>query len=233
VKADLKPASAKAWAMLQKLEALAERGIDGERLAADRKLKRLKARFDFGGSAPAGTPDLFRGTFRRSSKAKRICSFSQDEVDVANSVKWAIETASGIHCLYRDRDLMAEATPATANRLAGIAEHIALSFRTLIAQFCAVDGVSVTDRRAFIMGLYDGMMNDPRDAGQPLPSRPRSKKRARAKKPAVSPATDLHIHPYTVAFGLGRQIRFAVPLQEIAAELEGVTRKRLGQPTSS
>ena len=227
MKADLKPASAKAWAKLRKLEALAERGIDGERLAAQRKIKRLKARFDFSGLEPAETPDLFQGTFRRSDRARRICSFTQAELDVANSVKWAIETATGIHCLYRDRDLMAEAAPATANRLAGIAEHIAHSFRTLITQFSAVDGVSVTDRRAFIMGLYDGMMNDPRNAGQPLPSCPRLKRRGRPRKPAVSPATDLHIHPYTVAFGLGKQIRFSVPLQEIAAELEGVTRRRL------
>jgi hypothetical protein len=33
VKADLKPASRKARAMLRKLQALAERGIDGEKFA--------------------------------------------------------------------------------------------------------------------------------------------------------------------------------------------------------
>jgi hypothetical protein len=213
--------------MLKKLEALAARGIDGEKLAAQRKVDRLKARFDFSAPAPAETPDLFQGTFRRSSNARRIWSFAQTEFDVANSVKWAVETATGIPCLYRQRDLLAEATPATANRLAGIAEQIAHSFRTLIAQFSAIDGVSVTDRGVFVMGLYDGMMNEPRDVGQPLPSRPGVKRRPRSKKPAPNPATGLHIHPYTVAFSLGRQIRFSVPLREIAAELQTVIQKRL------
>jgi len=227
VKADLKPASTNARARLKKLEALAARGVDGERPAAQRKIDRLKAKFDFSVPDPAETPDLFQGTFKRSSTARRIWSFGRSEFDVANSVKWAIETATGVHCLYRERDLLAEATPATANRLAGIAEHIAHNFRALIAKFSAVDGVSVTDRGAFVMGLYDGMMNEPRDVGQPLPSRPGLKRRARARKPAMSPVTGLHIHPYTVAFGLGRQIRFSVPLREIAAELESVPPRRL------
>ncbi len=228
MKADLKLPSAKARAMLKKLEALAERGIDGERLAAQRKIARLKARFDFSGPVPAETPDLFQGAFRPSSKARRIWSFGPNEFDVANSVKWAIETAAGIHCLYREGVLLAEATPGTANRLAVIADQIALSFRALIGRFNAVDGVSAADRGVFVMGLYDGMMNELRDVGQPLPSRPGlKKKKSRARKPAVSPATGLHVHPYTLAFGLGKQIRFSVPLQEITAELDSVTRRRL------
>jgi hypothetical protein len=213
--------------MLKKLEALAERGVDGEKLAAQRKIARLKARFDFDAPGPAGTPDLFHGTFKRSSKARRLYSFAPAEFDVANAVKWAIESATGIRCLHRDRDLVAEAAASTANRLKGIASHIAHSFRALTTKFTAVNGVSLEDRGVFIMGLYDGMMNDLRDVGQPLPTRPGLRRKRRAKKPAESHATDLHIHPYTLAFGLGRQIRFSVPLQEIAAELEGLTQPRL------
>jgi hypothetical protein len=227
VKKDLKKANAKAWARLKKLEALAERGIDGERLVAQRKLKQLRARLDFSGAEPDETPDLFQGAFKQSNQARRVYSFSEAEVDVANSVKWAIENATGIRCSYRGRDLVAEAALGTANRLTDIAEHIAVSFRTLIEKFSAVTGVSATDRRTFIMGLYDGMMNDPRNAGQPLPGRAGLKKKGRAKKPAVSTASDLHVHPYTVAFGLGRQIRFSVPLGEIVADLEAATQKRL------
>jgi len=213
--------------MLRKLQALAERGIDGEKLAAQRKIDRLKARFDFGTPGAAETPNLFQGSFKRSSKAKWIYSFPQGEFDVANAVKWAIESATGIHCLYRGCDLLAEGAPGTANRLAAIAEHISQSFRALVAKFSEVNCVSVADRGVFIMGLYDGMMNELRDVGQPLPSRPGLRRRGRAKKPAVSPATSLHLHPYTLAVGLGRQIRFSVPLQEIAAELEGLTQPRL------
>src|SRR5438874_57069 len=47
--------------------------------------------------------------------------------DVANSVKWAIESASKIPCFFRDVELLTEATPATANRLTEIADPIACS----------------------------------------------------------------------------------------------------------
>src|SRR5437762_2780290 len=214
--------------MLRKLQALAERGVDGEKFAAQRKIARLKARFDFGAPGAAETPDLFQGTFKRSSKARWIYSFPRAEFEVANAVKWAIESATGIQCLHRDRDLLAEAAPSTANRLARIAEQISESFRALVAKYSAVNGVSVADRGVFIMGLYDGMMNDLRDVGQRLPSRPGlGRRRGRVKRPAVSPAMGLHLHPYSLALGLGRQVRFSVPLQEITAELDSLTQPRL------
>ena len=72
---------------------------------------------------------------------------------------------------------MAEATPATARRLEEIALHIASSFRALLDKFSAVGGVSADDRGVFVRGLYDGMMNEARNAGQPLPSRPCQGKR--------------------------------------------------------
>jgi hypothetical protein len=68
-----------------------------------------------------------------------------------------------------------------------------------------------------------------RNAGQRLPSRPGSTKTPRKKKRPTTPATGLHIHPYTVALSLGKQIRFSVPLDQIAAELQEVTQKRLAQ----
>jgi hypothetical protein len=47
LKAPLKPANAKAQALLIKLQALAEQGIDGEKTSAQGKIARLKASFDF------------------------------------------------------------------------------------------------------------------------------------------------------------------------------------------
>jgi hypothetical protein len=79
------------------------------------------------------------------------------------------------------------------------------------------------------MGLYDGMMNEVRNVGQRLPSRARAMKMRKAKKGAVTRASGLHIHPYTVALSLGKQIRFSAPLEQITAELEAVTRKHLTQ----
>src|SRR5437868_5521454 len=60
VKTNLKSPNEKARALFKKLQALAERGIDGEKISAQKKLARLKARFDFAGPDPAETPDLFQ-----------------------------------------------------------------------------------------------------------------------------------------------------------------------------
>ena len=228
MKTNLKPANSKARALLKKLLALAERGIDGEKTSAQRKIRRLKARFDFSAPEPAETPDLFSGRFKRSATARPIYSFGPNEFEVANAVKWAIESATRIQCLYRDRVLLAEASPATARRLEKIALHIASSFRALLDRFSAVGGVSADDRGVFVMGLYDGMMNETRDAGQPLPSRPGLAKRQRGRKQRAAPrASGLHVHPYTLAVGLGKQIRFFAPVEEIAAELEVALRPLL------
>jgi len=229
LKTNLKPANSKARALLKKLLALAERGIDGEKASAERKLRRLKARFDFSAPEPAETPDLFSGSFKRSTTARPIYSFGPNEFEVANAVKWAIESATGIQCVHRDRALLAEASSATARRLTDIALHIASSFRALLDKFSAVGGVSAEDRGVFVMGLYDGMMNETRNVGQPLPSRPGGATRRRGRKRAVPGTAGLHVHPYTLAVGLGRQIRFCAPVEEIAAELEVTLRKCLAQ----
>ena len=229
MKTNLKPANSKARALLKKLLALAERGIDGEKASAQRKIRRLKARFDFSAPEPAETPDLFSGSFKRSATARPIYAFGPNEFEVANAVKWAIESATRIQCVYRDRELLAEASPATARRLEEIALHIASSFRALLDKFSAVGGVSADDRGVFVMGLYDGMMNETRNAGQPLPSRPGLAKRQRGRKRAAPRAAGLHVHPYTLAVGLGKQIRFSAPVEEIAAELEVALRKCLAQ----
>lgn len=217
--ANLKPADAAARLLMEKLQALAERGVGGEKAAAQRKIARLEARFDFGGSAPSETPDLFCGTFKSSAKARRVFIFGHQEYEVANSVKWAIESATGISCLFRGDELLAEANPSTTKKLTKIAGYVAQSFRTLLEQFSTIDGMSVSHRSAFLMGLYDGMMNEARDVGQRLPTQARSTKKPKAKKHVLSGATHLGVHPYTLAVGLGRQIRFSVPAEEITAEL--------------
>jgi hypothetical protein len=229
MKTNLKPANSKARALLKKLLALAERGIDGEKASAQRKIRRLKARFDFSAPEPGEPPDLFSGSFKPSATARPIYAFGPNEFEVANSVKWAIESATGIQCVYRDRVLLAEARPATARRLEEIALRIASSFRALLDKFSAVEGVSADDRGVFVRGLYDGMMNETRIAGQPLPSRPGLAKRQRGRKCAAPRTASLHVHPYTLAVGLGKQIRFSAPMEEVASELEVALRKCLAQ----
>src|SRR5947209_1592181 len=117
MKANLKPANEKARILLKKLQALAEQGVDGEKISAQRKMARLKARLDFTAAELAETADLFLGSFKPSSKARWIYTFASHDFEVANSVKWAIESATKIPCVYRDSDLLAEATPGTARKL--------------------------------------------------------------------------------------------------------------------
>ncbi|HOW66471.1 MAG TPA: hypothetical protein P5186_22725 [Candidatus Paceibacterota bacterium] len=230
MKTSLKPADSRAWALLRKLETLADRGVDGEKASARKKLARLKARFDFTRPAPDDAPDLFAGRFRRSKKAMAVFSFESHELDVANSVKWAIESATRIPCIFRGGELLAEAEPATLKRLSHIAAHIAQCFRALISQFAAVDGLSTRDRCVFVMGLYDGMMNEKREAGQRLPSRAepgRKKKIKKGTEPGHARKPMLDIHPYSIGLSLGKQIRFSAPLQHLSSELEMATRKQL------
>ena len=224
----MKPANAKIRALFRKLQALAERGMDGEKVVAQRKLARLTARYDLSVLAAIDTPDLFSGRFASSSAARRIYSFNSNELDVANAVKWAIESATRIHCVHRGADLLAEATPATARKLVEISDYIANSFRGLLARFCGLHGVSLADRSAFLMGLYDGMMNETRSAGQRLPGRSHTAKKRRTKSPA-SDAAGVNVHPYAIAVGLGKQIRFSAPLEQITAELDVVATKYLSQ----
>ena len=69
------------------------------------------------------------------------------------------------------------------------------------------------------MGLYDGMMDELRPALLPKRNaRPDKIKRPRRK--AVAPMPQVALHPYSVAVGFGKQIRFSVPWNLIARELE-------------
>jgi hypothetical protein len=224
---NLKPATPKAWALLRKLQALAEKGIDGEKTSAQGKIARLRARYDFKTPESVQAPDLFSGAFKPSAKAARICSFRPDELELASAVKWAIEAATKIRCLHRGEDLLAQASPATARRLGGIANHISAAFRLLLGRFQAAPGVSASDRTVFIMGLYDGMMNEVRAAGQRLPA-PRARTRKSKRAPAGE-GSRLNVHPYTLAVGLGRQIRFSAPAAQIAAELEQAIRGHIAE----
>ena len=215
----MKPATPKARALLAKLEALAERGINGEKAAAQAKLSKLKARYDF--TAPdKTTEDLFKGCFRPATIAQPILTQTTETRDVIDFVKWALEQETGIRCLFRGDQLLAEATPKTAAQLKTIAATITETFTQLWGKFSHAPGVNQADRPNFIRGLYDGVVGD-ETPGQLLPSRiePRTPKKRTTKK-AVGYVAGLNLHPYSVAVSLGKQIRFCVSLDNLNVELE-------------
>lgn len=198
--------------LFDKLTALAEQGINGERDAAKLKLERLKGKYDF--TQPDPQEMLFSGKFIQASAATSIRTFKPWEMDTANAVKWAIENAAGIPCVFRSGELLAQANTPTAARLKDIAGTIANGFDTLWARYESAPGAMPSDRSSFVLGLYEGMMGEHRE-NEALPAR-----RVPKQKRGVKIAAGMTIHPYTIGAGLGTQIRFCVPLGEIAGELE-------------
>lgn len=163
------PATQRLCELRDKLQALADRGINGEKEAAAAKLARLLARVDF--SKPVlRTADLFAGVFVKANVASPVLPVPPEDYDVGNAVKYAIEKEAHIPCCWRADSLMAEAAPETANRLHSIAATVATSFRELWRQFAANPGVNPADRANFVAGLADGMLDEVR-TGTALPAR--------------------------------------------------------------
>jgi hypothetical protein len=217
-----KPATRRARELMFKLESLAARpGTSSEGKSAAKKIARLKKRYDFDAKAPCeqrDVKDIFKGAFRAATEASQIYSFAGDYT-IANSVKWAIEYSTKIKCVWRGGVLLAQAEPSTASKLHEIAATICSSFAHLWEEFSKCSGVNAADRGVFIMGLYDGMMDEVRPAM--LPNRAsKPSKIKRAKRKAIAPAPHVAVHPYSIAVGFGKQIRFSTPWNVIAKELE-------------
>jgi hypothetical protein len=208
-----KPATTKAWKLRTALQALAERGVDGEMAVAKKKLERLEGRYDFSAGDPQGV-DMFAGVFHRSFNAVPVATIP--DMSIAAQVKWAIECRTGIPCIVENTILKAEATVSTAKTLEGIAGTIAGAYSTLWQSFEKHGGLS-GDRNCFFTGLLDGIIGDERQPGQPLPARtapPRIKRKG-------SVPQSMGVHPYTLAAEMGKKIRFSLPLEKVENELTG------------
>ncbi len=216
----MKPATNAARALLSKLEALTQSpGTPDEGKAAQKKLDRLRKRYDFS-QADVSKDDIFRKPFKVSSLAAPIARFETADFDVGNAVKWGIEYAAGVPCRWRDGELLAQVAPSQAGELGGIASTISAAMLELWKQYA--QAVNPLDRALFVAGLYDGMMNETRPLGQALPRRADCRP-VKGKRRAVGHVAGFAVHPYTVAVGLGKQIRFSVPLAVIAADLQQQT----------
>ena len=214
------PATERAFDIRRKLVALVERGVNGEKLSAQRKLYRIENRFDF--SKPVlRTEDIFSDIkYERSPYLNPVCTI--EDMDAAISVKWAIEHGAGIPCAFKNSELNAQATPATASNLREVAHTLVSRFTLLWKKFSTAPGVVESDRPIFYMGLYDGMMNEQRPPGTPLPKRASQTKpvKQRKKKGALTAPLAINLHPYSVATELGKEIRFNVPLEKVMNQLD-------------
>lgn len=214
-----KPAHRRVRLLRSKLEALAAVGIDGEKVVAQNKLDRLLKRYDF--TAPeVKLGDMFGGTFIPSPIARSLATFPPSDQDIAAAVKWAIESATGLHASFRGNALVVEADVSCLPQLTNIAHRITNGCRLLWERFERAPGVTPRDRSLFLRGIWDGMMQDERRSGELLPARRIEAVRASRKRNALATAPGVGVHPYTVALDLGRQLRFETPVTDIVGSLE-------------
>ncbi len=218
----MKPAAnTKARETRGKLEALAERGIDGEKVAAEKKLARFIARYDWTLPNPDldQTKDLFAGTFAKLPGATGLLPFNQSEMDIGFFVLWAIRDTTQIPCSFRNGILVVETKGPTASRLADIALTIKTNLEKLWTQYAATPGAHVQDRGNFLLGLYEGLMNEIR-SNEALPARILPKVPKTKKRKAIAAAPGISFHPYSIAVNLGKAIRGCTPLDTITQELD-------------
>jgi hypothetical protein len=220
-----KTATNAARRLREKLAALvAAPGTPDEGNAAQAKLARLDERYDFG-QVDVAKEFLFAGKFTSSANAAPIAIIADWPLGAA--VKWAIESATGIHCSFNGSELRAEATNGTVKKLSGIADTISGGFNALWAQFATFPTVTQADRALFLRGLYDGMMADQKPLGERLPARISQPTRKHATRRAVGYAAGVMVHPYNIAVELGKSIRFNVPLPELKNQLNAQKPKEL------
>jgi hypothetical protein len=201
---------------LAKLDMLASLpGTPHEGQRARELADKIRARYDV--TAPdQDRRDIFAGVFLREAANNIPIAVSVDP-HLDNAVKWAIEERTGIPCNFRAGQLCAAAAPATARKLEAIAVQVTGKFAALWAEYESKCVVWPCDYSLFVRALYDGMMNDERPAGEPLQSRGTPPKRRQRKE--KSQASELNVHPYSVAVSLGRMIRIDEPSEAVVAAL--------------
>lgn len=221
----MKTPTAKIAGLRDKLLAMSQRGVNGEAEAAKAKLARLEARYDF--TKPIlRTGDLFAGRFSASETARLICEVP--DLNLATYAKWAIEQATHIQCSFRSGSMLfAEASPKTCQRLETITRTIVDGCTVLWDKFKGMPVAKPEDRTVFLRGIYDGMMDEQKQESEKLPTFASKHTRSKAKKRDIGRVAGLAVHPYQIGVGLGREIRFSVPLEDVTNQLEQTVTKAI------
>lgn len=210
-----------------KLYTLASRGIAGEADSARRKLARLETRYDWSAPVEPEKGDIFAGLdfdLGYSDSARLLIDFPVAESDIASFVQWALSKAAKVQGSLRDAPgwrvaVWIEAPAMAMPKLKEVAETISAAFRDLWARFSSTPGVQPAARKVFFQGLWDGMLDDQRKAGQSLPAIVAPVVKASRAKRKLAVAPGVAVHPYSLALDLGRCIRFSIPTSEIIESL--------------
>ncbi len=212
---------------------MAERGTTHEAAIAETKLASLRSRYDFSVSfaAAATNPedDLFYNAARIRPERKasqRLMVFDIKDSAIGNYSKWVLKEGFQIDGVWRGvargtgTALYVGAKAEDIPHLRHIAEVVTERFKSLWKSFVETTGADSSDEPSFYAGLYDGLMQEPRKAGQAIPRRNGSAKKGRRKARVTSDDTKVRPHAYSIALELGAQIRLNKPLGQITSLLD-------------
>lgn len=212
---------------------MAERGTIHEVAIAEIKLASLRSRYDFSVSPTAAAinpeEDLFSSAarIRPDRKAsRRLMVFDIKDTSIGNYAKWVLMEGFQIDGVWRNiargtaTALYVGAKAEDIPHLRHIAEVVIERFKNLWKTFFETTGADSSDEPAFYAGLYDGLMREPRKAGQAVPRRNGRAKKGRGKAPPTSTDMKVRPHAYSIALELGAQIRLNKPLGQITSLLD-------------
>ena len=152
-----------------------------------------------------------------------MISLPDEDEEIGSYVKWAFLHKFGVDsCWKRTKPgtsaLHANVDKTAADSLRAVAKIILLRFKQLWTQYSERNTLRAEQRKPFYCGLYDGMMQSPRGAGERVPmfSGPRRKKKKERKQVAFSVET----HPYEIGITLGGMIRMNTPLAALSSQLQ-------------
>jgi len=224
-----------------KLKTMAERGTEHEAAEAKNKIAALEKKYTFAGPLPeaAQVEDLFAGAAKIKPDARKYrpaYAFHIKDSAIAAFAQWTLLNAFKVEAVWRSSqgnktELCVGAREADLPYLGQIVGVIATSFRRLWERFRTDTGAEPADENPFYRGLYDGLMRDPRKAGESIPKPPPPKKRPKRKGKAAaataavaSAKVDMRPHAYEIACALGEEIRLSHPLERVVESLENVLR---------
>ena len=205
---------------------MVERGTRHERDVAAAKLAKLEARYDF--SAVSGEPpeDLFQtcgNIYAGCEDAVPVISILAGDEEIGSYVKWAFLHKFGVDSYWKGTKsgastLHANVDKTAADSLRAVAKIILSRFKHLWTQYSERNTLRAEQRKPFYCGLYDGMMQSPRSAGEKVPmfSGPRRKKKKEKREVAFS----VENHPYEIGIALGGMIRMNTPLRTLSSQLQ-------------
>ena len=213
---------------------MVERGTRHERDVAAVKLAKLEARYDFRAAPDKPREDLFQMCGNISIGSKRsvpIISILLEDEEVGSYVKWAFLHKFGVDSYWKrtkpDASMLhVNVDKTAADSLRAVAEIIISRFKQLWTQYSERNAMRAEQRKPFYCGLYDGMMQSPRSAGEKVPmfSGPRRKRKKEKGKVAFS----VENHPYEIGIALGGMIRGNTPLRTLSSQLQIMMQPQIG-----